>query len=298
MLLYGTLLIAVQALIIANSGDIEDTGIQLAAPSITAKIFGALSGQRLNDPVSLAALASYQSQLKRLGVNWTADASEIARRYTQTPSWVARMEGWGAGYADLARNAILQGVQNGWGPREIANVMRQHVTNIPQWAATNTTRTLQLTSYRDAVLALEIENRQFLLYKYRIEQLDNKTCAACIALHGTRMKIGERIEGHYNCRATEAYALPGREQPEFMVANGQLVPFQSGEDWFAGQSAQRQAQQNFMTNTPAMLNAYRAGVPLSQFVGHHVDDVFGNQIVQRSLIDALGERAKDFYVVR
>lgn len=292
LLVYGTVLVAVQALIAANSGSIEDTGIQLAAPSITAKIFAALSGRA--DP--LASLGAYKTFLASLGIDWKTDAGAVAIRYTQTPAWISRMEGWGQGYADLARKTIVTGIQNGWGPRQVATTMRQQAQNIPQWAATNLTRTLQLTSYRDAVLALEIENSQFLLGKYRIEQLDNRTCAACVALHGTRLAIGERIEGHYNCRGTESYILPGREQPEFMVADGNVVPFMTGEEWYRGLSPTRQQSQNFVARSPAMYNAYKAGVPLSQFVGHYHDDVFGDQIIQQSLIGALGESAKQFYV--
>ena len=295
LLVYGTLLIAVQALINANSGDIEDTGIVLAAPAITAKVFSILSGQR-TDPVSIAALSGYQTQLARMGINWSADAGALAIRYTRTTEWIARMEGWGQGYVDLARNAIVQGIQGGWGPRQVALTMRHHAQNIPLWAAENMTRTLQLTSYRDAVLALEIENSHLLLGKFRIARLDDKTCAACVALHGSRLEIGQRLEDHYRGRCTEAYSLPGREIPEQMVADGRVVEFQSGEEWFSSISSDRQAQQSFMSSTPAMLNAYRSGVPLSDFVGHHEDSVFGGQVIQQSLIQALGERATEFYV--
>jgi hypothetical protein len=49
-----------------------------------------------------------------------------------------------------------------------------------------------------------------------------------------------------------------------------------------------------MTN-PAKLKAFNSGIPLSDFVGDHIDPVFGHQTVELSLIKAIGDDANKFY---
>jgi len=231
----------------------------------------------------------------------TAATVETVKSYVDSPEWVARMESWGEGYADLTRTAILKAISQGAGPRAVASKMRQYAENLPGSAAESLTRTLQLTAYRENSLAMEKINGEFIQYKIRLCALTNTSCLSCIALHGTRLEVGERVDDHYNGMCSEFYVVPGGGLPEFMQAdstpgNRQFVPFQTGEDWFASLSPERQAQQAAFQNSPAMLAAFNSGVPLSAFVGEHQDDVFGRMVVQQSLAGAIGEEAaKGFY---
>jgi len=85
-------------------------------------------------------------------------------------------------------------------------------------------------------------------------------------------------------------------QVDSTPGNRQFVPLQKGEDWFNSLSPERQAEQRSFAQSPAKFRAFQAGTPLSQFVGDHQDDLFGNMPIELSLKQAIGtESAKDYY---
>jgi len=304
---YETLMTTTSSLITANDDGIQNSGIIIAAAAVTAKVFLSLSGnvmQQGGNPVSPQSLKYYTEQAAKIGVKWnTISAIDEVTKYVDSPAWIAKMEGWGKGYADLTRSVILSDIQNGSGPVASASHMRQVAEGLPVSASENLTRTLQLTSYRDASLAMETANNGYILGKVRIAELDDVTCLSCIALHGTPLEVGERVDDHYRGRCTEFYQVPGGDefpttmQSDSGVGNRIFVPFQKGEDWFAGLSPERQAQQASFAQSPAKFRAYNDGIKLSEFTGEHIDDVFGRQTVERSLIEMLGEDANQYYSV-
>jgi hypothetical protein len=173
---------------------------------------------------------------------------------------------------------------------------------MPVSAADNLMRTLQLTSYREASLAMEELNGKYILHKIRIAALDTRTCLTCISLHGTELEPGERVDDHYRGRCTEYYVVPGGKPfPDFMQADstpGQrnFVPFQNGEDWFNGLPEARQKLQASFVGGPGKWNAFKAGTPLRAFVAEHHDKVFGRQVVEHSLTSLFGaKQAATFY---
>jgi len=148
---------------------------------------------------------------------------------------------------------------------------------------------------------MEKINGNFITGKIRIATLDQRTCLSCIALHGTPVPLGEAVEDHYRGRCTEFYQVPGGDQfPAQMQVdstpgNRHFQKFQTGEEWFASLSPERQALQRSFLNSPAKLKAYLDGAKLSDFVGDHVDPVFGNQKVELSLLKILGSNASQYY---
>lgn len=301
---FAAMMLAVELLIRANDQDIELSGQSVAPGALTAKVFivisTALAAVGINPVTSLAA---FQAQLLEAGItNWIVpSAVDIASAFVNSPEWIAKMEGWGAGYAELTTNTILSGIAEGVGPKATAAKLHLFAEDLPLSATENLTRTLQLTSYREAELAMEVVNADFLEYKIRIAKLDLVTCLACIDLHGTRLEIGERVDDHYRGRCTAFFVVEGGPQfPDVMQSDSlpgdrKFVPFQNGSDWFNGLSPERQAQQSSFLSTPAKLRAFKAGTPLSDFVGDHVDPVFGDQIIENSLVGALGDEAEKFY---
>jgi hypothetical protein len=231
----------------------------------------------------------------------TAATVQAATSYVDTDAWAERMENWAQGYGALVRQSVLNQIAKGAGPKAVASHLRQYAENVPVSAAESLTRTLQLTSYRDASAAMERVNGDFIEYKIRVAKLDGDTCLACIAEHGTRLEVGERVDDHYNGRCSELYKIPGAELPAFMQAdstpgNRNFVAFQTGPEWFASLPPERQALQAAFQNSPALQAAYSSGVPLTEFVGEYIDPIFGRQVVQQSLVGALGEEAaKGFY---
>jgi len=301
LILLGIVFISAGALINKNAGNIQGSGQSVAPVAVTAKIFGQVTGTTGN-PVSPDKLAGYMAKLDALGVGWNAPtALDFASDYVNSVAWNARMARWGEGYSDLIKNTILDGIQKGWGAKYTAGKLRQYVETIPSSAAENLTRTLQLTAYRDACLAMESINGGFIIEKVRIATLDKKTCLSCVALHGTVLQKGERIDDHYRGRCSEFYRVPGGDLfPSMMQADStagkrKFVKFQNGEDWFASLSRERQAEQRSMASSPAKLRAYLAGHSLSEFIGEYSDPVFGRQTVENSLMGAIGELAEQYY---
>lgn len=227
---------------------------------------------------------------------------QAVTRFVDSPAWIARMEKWGKGYADLTRNTIINEIANGAGPLAVAQKLRQLATNMPIHASDNLMRTLQLTAYREASLDMEKLNGKYITKKIRIAALDQRTCLTCIALHGTELEPGQRVDDHYRGRCTEYYVVPGgKPHPDYMQAdstpgNRRFVPFQTGIDWFNSLPVARQKLQASFVKSPGKWNAFQAGTPLSQFVAEHVDDVFGQQVVENSLVGMFGDDAQQYYV--
>ena len=300
--------VATQTMILANDDGIQMSGQALAVNAVTAKVFTAITSQLIAnkvDPMSPAGLKIFKDTIARTGISWsTPDAAMFAKDFVDSAEWLSKMEGWGSGYAELTRDAMINGISQGWGPKKAAAEMRRYAQNLPVSAAENLTRTLQLTSFREASAAMEVQNSEFIEGKIRIATIDSRTCLTCVSLHGTQMKLGERVDDHYRGRCSEFYqVLGGPRFPEMMQADSEpgkrnFVPYQDGNSWFNSLSPERQAQQASFLRSPAKLRAFKDGTPLSSFVGDHTDDVFGHQFVEKSLVGAIGEAAKDFYMVK
>lgn len=293
------------SLIQANDNEIQNAGMTIATIAVTAKVFLSLSGtimQNGGNPITPQAMKYYQEQADKSGIKWnTLTALDVVTSYVDSPAWRNRMEKWGDGYADLARDILLQDIQNGAGPIASARHLRQIAENMPVHASETLTRTLQLTSFREASLAMELSNSDYIEGKIRIAELDDLTCLSCIALHGTPLAVGERVDDHYNGRCSEFYQVPGgNKYPSMMQADSKpgernFVPFQTGTDWFNSLSRERQEIQRSFQQSPAKFRAFESGVDLREFVGDHNDDVFGHQFIERSLLDILGKEADKYY---
>jgi len=295
---------ATQTLILTNDDAIQLSGQALAVPAVTAKVFSQITAQMIAgkvDPLSPAGMTIFKKRIEQAGISWaTPDAAVFAKNFVDSTEWIFKMEGWGSGYSELTRDAMINGISQGWGPKKAAAEMRRYAQNLPKSAAENLTRTLQLTSFREASAAMETANSEFIEGKIRISALKDTTCLGCISLHGTEMKLGERVDDHYRGFCSEWYRVlggprfPGQMQADSTPGKRNFVPYQSGEEWFAGLSPERQAQQASFLKSPAKLRAFKDGVPLKSFVGDHVDPVFGNQKIELSLIRAIGDQAQEY----
>jgi hypothetical protein len=304
---YERAFVASQTLITGSDNDIQASGQTLAISAVTAKVFLDVTRQITEsggDPLSPAGLAIYIAQTKRAGVIWNVPTVlDFATNYVESESWIERMEGWGEGYAALTRETILKGIQEGWGPKYTASQLRHLAQNMPVRAAETLTRTLQVTSYRDASAAMELVNGQYILGSIRVSALQDRTCLSCIALHGTRLEPGERVDDHFGGLCSSEYITIGNpDGPAFMQAdskpgNRQFLPFATGEEWFNSLSPERQRQQASFVNSPAKWRAFQAGTSLREFVGEHIDPVFNRQVIELSLIKVIGNDAEQYYQI-
>jgi SPP1 gp7 family putative phage head morphogenesis protein len=93
---------------------------------------------------------------------------------------------------------LIEGVANGRGPRDIARAMKKALGG-------NLARALKISRTETARAYNEATHRQFEANADVLEgwewlaALNGRTCAACIALHGTFHETSERMASHVNC---------------------------------------------------------------------------------------------------
>jgi hypothetical protein len=232
----------------------------------------------------------------------TQETVKATTSYIDTAAWIEKLSLWGKGFADVIRSTILDLIGKGAGPRAIASKVRQYAESMPKHAAETLMRTLQNKAYQQAARETEKLNGRFIRGRIRIATLGPNCCLTCVALHGTELKPDEELDDHFSGKCSTWYrVLGGPDFPDQMQAdstpgNRKFVPWQTGEEWFSGLSPERQQQQASFKATPAKYKAYLDGHPLSEFVGEHVDPVFGRMTIEESLKGMFGEDAEKYYI--
>jgi SPP1 gp7 family putative phage head morphogenesis protein len=187
-------------------------------------------------------------------------------------------------FDELPRNArrivergLVEGVILGHNPRQIAREIRNGLGGNLSRALT-IARTEVLRAYREASHETYEANADIVEGWYWVASLSERTCVACIALHGTFHPLTEVMESHPNCRCV---AVPGFED--------QGRPVQKGATWFRQQSADVKRE---ILDTPGAFEAYRAGkVGIEDFVGRKRSE-WGDNYYALSLKRALAGEAR------
>lgn len=256
------------ALVDAAAGDVTQAGVN-AARTLTREL--ALPG--LDD-----------RQLAAIGLRWNQPDPEAVAAlvdFASKPEWETALAKYQQGVAQVVNNIALRGITEGWGPLRIAREVRRTVEMLPAAQANTLMRTLQLSSYRRATAAHQLANSDILTGQIRIASLDNRCCLACIALHGTRLPLGEVVQDHHNGRCTSISEVRGRPRT-----------VETGEAWLEAQPEER--QRAIMGH--ANFEAWKAGkVKLQDFVQRYEDPVFGPMVREASLRGILGNEARRFY---
>lgn len=265
---FGTSLRKGGLLIDAAAPDVQQVGIDAAGNFVRQTTLPGMSDQ----------------QLAAVGIGWNKpDPEAVAQvvQYTTSDAWREEL----ASYGDLENQVLLmalRGIVAGKGPVATANAIREAIATLPAWRANNIMRTLQLTAFRDATVLAQVANADILEPEIiRIAALDARTCMACVALHGTKLKLGERVNDHRQGRCTSITQLRGRPRT-----------IRTGEAWFNGLSeAQQQAQMG-----PGAWAAWKAGaITLQDFPKPATDKVFGEVVLEASLKGMLGDAAQQYY---
>lgn len=203
------------------------------------------------------------------------------RNYIARPEFARMVRGFGAASVAQVRRALLVEFMRGTSPRRLARLIRQFAQRMPRNRALTIARTLQLQTWRDATVLHYQANSQIVTHMIRIAALDGRTCLACIALHGTRLELGESLQDHYNGRCTA-------------IGVTRFTPrrIETGEEWLRRQP--RAFQERSMGG--AAWRAWQQGaVELSDFVEEVTDPLFGEMIREASLRGILGDAAVNFY---
>jgi hypothetical protein len=247
----------------ADAGQAQAAGIDAAA-RLTREL--ALRG--IDREVLIAA-----------GVNWQTPDPEAVNalvNYATSTGWADELRRYPARVRDTVFNQALRGMVEGWSAEKTAREVRRVAEGMSVAQANTLLRTLMLHSYRDASAIHARANADILTGQIRIATLDDRTCLACIAEHGTRMAVGERVLDHH---AGRCVALP--------EVRGRPRSVQTGEDWFASLDEERARR----VAGDAAYEALRSGrATLRDFVQPYQDRTFGAMIRQASVSNLLNAR--------
>lgn len=216
------------------------------------------------------------STLAAVGVRWNvADPEAVARlvNYAESAAWADEVARFPGVVLETVRNQAIRGFVAGWGPRRTAERIIEVTRGMPVSYANTLMRTMFLQSYRAGTAAQMVANADVIEGQIRVAALDDRTCLACIALHGTEMEVGERVLDHHNGRCTSVAVVRGRARV-----------VRTGEAWFRSLPAERQQS----IAGPGAYEVLRDGrARLADFVERYDDAVFGEMLREAALKRAL-----------
>lgn len=215
-------------------------------------------------PEISASFVSLNAAAVESAVGFLADGSPLSRLLDELPRETGRR----------VREALTEAVALGYNPRKTAARVRREA-GMALTRALRIARTETLRAYREAAHANYTANDDIIQGWYWAASLSKRTCAACIALHGTFHPLEERMASHVQCRCTAIPALTGRPSP---IA-------ESGEAWF---DKQPEATQRAIIGTNAGYEALKNGaLRLRAFVGEQRNPLWGKSFVQLSVKRAM-----------
>ncbi len=175
-------------------------------------------------------------------------------------------------------DTLIDGIARGRGPRAIIRDIQRALLSPANAARLESlVRTEMMRGFRNG-LNEQYASMSHLISGYRwVAAKSVRTCLACLARDGEIQKT-PWDQMHVNCRCINS-----------PVVKGVTIPYQTGEDWFAGQSPER--QQRMMPSRQAW-DAYRDGsLDLQDFVGVHRSRTWGSAVYQKSGSEALEDAA-------
>jgi len=145
-----------------------------------------------------------------------------------------------------------------------------------------------MRAFRAATLAVYRANAHIVKGWIWHAKLDERTCMACVAMHGTEHTLDETLDDHPNGRCvmvpiTATMADLGIDAPDTGIQ------VDSGESWFAALSAEMQKAMM----GPGLYDAWRRGLfTFDQLATRLWSDEWGAMIVQTPLYQLVGQAAE------
>jgi SPP1 gp7 family putative phage head morphogenesis protein len=201
----------------------------------------------------------------------------------------ALLDALGPEASRAVREALTDGVVLGEGPAVIARRARAAFGGNAVRAVT-VARTETLRAYRQASWASYRANDDVVKGWRWVASLGPRTCAACIAKHGSTHPLTEEFFDHPRGRCTASPVTRTWAELGFDVPDSPPATGQTGSEWFADQAATVQDR----IAGRAKAAAVRSGaVALEDLVGEHESRTWGRTLREKSLTEVVGaERAR------
>jgi hypothetical protein len=188
-------------------------------------------------------------------------------------------KGYGAQAADEAREVLREGVAFGRSPRVTARKLRESMAgNLHRALAIS--RTTTIDSYRRSQHEAYRANDDVVKGWIWHAQLDDRTCAACWAMHGTEHSNSEWLDDHVNGRCAPVPITVSFRDLGFDIDEPPSTTIEKGPDVFARLSASDQVA----ILGPLKLEALNEGsVEWPEFVGRSFDPDWGTMRFEQSM---------------
>lgn len=262
---------------------------------ITAEQWEAVTAaHRHNVELVVKQLQTTEAGLARLGIGFNSLPKEAIGDligFMQNGSPLRELlDRLGAAASEQVQRELVTGLGLGLGPREIAARCRAAFGGNLNRALT-VARTETMRAYREASTRDMQANSDLVDGWIWMSGNDGRTCAACLAMHGTVHPLGARLDDHPNGRCSQIphtvgwaalgqkYGIDMSGVPDSRV---QVTP---GTELFARMSS---AEQLALLG-PAKYAAYRDGkLSLTDLVGQAHSAAWGSHRYERSLAEILG----------
>lgn len=231
------------------------TGLSLTEGEKAARIMGELAAREMGVQ---AVFRSINPAVIEQLVGFLDPKGPLYKRLNGLPTYTA----------DQVSEAILKGVGLGKNPLTIG----ESITRTLGMGLTDSLRmmrTVQLYSYREANRASYIANSDVVTGWTWYAELDELTCASCVAMHGTEHTLDETLDDHHNGRCS-------------MLPNvfGTSAGAGSGSEWF--DSLNEEQQKGILGQSK--WEAWNEGkFTLADIPVQRPDDVYGQMRTVKSL---------------
>lgn len=221
------------------------------------------------------------------GVNWSfgvpserAIADLVGATQKGSPLYDL-FHGFGDEAAENVSKALITGLSLGDNPRVVANNVAQAL-QIPRYRALVLARDQMVKAYRSAALETYKANDDVCDGWIWMCSLSPRSCAACVAMHGSEHSLDEDLDDHVCGRCarvpkTKSWSdILGPLGIDSSDISDTTVQIQSGSDWFDNQS---EATQRSILGSKAAYDLYSSGdYSLMDFVSFDSDEDWGDSI--------------------
>jgi len=275
-----------QALIEQVADEMGRLGSQLAQVAHTAAVNAASVGA--TSGINVGRLAAGRGPIGDAFMLLDRATIERASAFVnpQSPLYRRLVRDYSRAWAEVIAQQYVSGIAQGWNPRRIkAAILRTLTTAVPAHIET-TIRTAQLWTYHSTQQAVWQTSGLVDYWTWHAALGQPRTCASCIAKHGSRHPVSEVLRDHHNGRCAQV--------PHVVGTPAQNIP--SGESVFAAYSQQQQMALASAAGWLPQWRAWQAGaIKFSDLSQAHDDDVYGPMFTQASLKSLLGEQAAQYY---
>lgn len=217
----------------------------------------ALGRQGLADSSALMANGAARAQIALADLNRAPieAVQELIAQFDARSPLTALMNSAAIDGAARLREVMERELLRGENPRRIGREIAKAL-DLPRHRSQVIARTESMRAYRAATLTNYQANAEYLAGWIWLSGLGPRTCAACLAQHGTLHPLDEEMAEHPSGRCTQIPKVKGDDRS-----------IESGSDWFA---RQRRADQRQILG-PKGLAIYDGGKPLSAWI-HTTND--------------------------